>query len=301
MYLNNKNMNLELLEKFKTLTIIALVSDDDLMDRLVLKGGNAINLIHKLNKRASIDIDFSIADDFSKEERNDIENRIKALLENTFKENGYTIFDFKFKEKPNNINSAIKEFWGGYKIEFKILENEKYNSLSDIDSRRRQAIVIRKNNSTIYSVEISKYEFVKPKKDFELEAYTVFAYTPEMIICEKIRSIFQQLPDYSRIVGSNSQASRARDFFDIYTLVKHYNFNINEEINIELIKKMFDAKKVPLDYLSRIEELKEFHKSSHQEVVSTVETGIDVEDFEVYFDFVKDLCEKANAEFIKND
>jgi hypothetical protein len=32
----------EQLERIKTLTIIALVSDDELMERLVLKGGNAL-------------------------------------------------------------------------------------------------------------------------------------------------------------------------------------------------------------------------------------------------------------------
>jgi len=34
-------MNLELLERLKKLTIIAMVSDDYLMEKLVLKGGNA--------------------------------------------------------------------------------------------------------------------------------------------------------------------------------------------------------------------------------------------------------------------
>ncbi|MGA3084518.1 MAG: nucleotidyl transferase AbiEii/AbiGii toxin family protein [Thermodesulfobacteriota bacterium] len=63
-------MDLNFLTKIKQLTIIALFSDDFLMERLVLKGGNAIDLIYKISSRASIDLDFSIALDFKEEELN---------------------------------------------------------------------------------------------------------------------------------------------------------------------------------------------------------------------------------------
>ncbi|GAH31066.1 unnamed protein product, partial [marine sediment metagenome] len=53
-------MDIKLLDKIKKISIIALVSDDDLMDKLVLKGGNAINLIFNLSSRASIDIEFKL-------------------------------------------------------------------------------------------------------------------------------------------------------------------------------------------------------------------------------------------------
>ena len=51
-------MDINILEKVKRLAIIAMVSDDELMDILVLKGGNAIDLIYQVSGRASIDIDF---------------------------------------------------------------------------------------------------------------------------------------------------------------------------------------------------------------------------------------------------
>ena len=52
------------MEKIKKLAVTAMFSDDDLMDQLVLKGGNAMALIHKLTSRESVDIDFSMSHDF---------------------------------------------------------------------------------------------------------------------------------------------------------------------------------------------------------------------------------------------
>jgi predicted nucleotidyltransferase component of viral defense system len=135
-------MDLELLEKIKRITIIALVSDDILLEKLVLKGGNAINLIHKLSSRASIDLDYSMKDDFTPEEFVDIENRIKKALDTEFRENGYQIFDYKFSGKPEKVNEKVKHFWGGYAVEFKIIELEEFSRVDDIEAIRRHAIVI---------------------------------------------------------------------------------------------------------------------------------------------------------------
>lgn len=70
-------MDIELIKKIQKLSIIAMVKDDDLIDRLVLKGGNAIDLFYKISKRASIDIDFSINNEFKKDE---IENIIERII-----------------------------------------------------------------------------------------------------------------------------------------------------------------------------------------------------------------------------
>lgn len=40
--------------------IVAMFSDDALFEQLVLKGGNALNLVYKFGSRASIDVDFSL-------------------------------------------------------------------------------------------------------------------------------------------------------------------------------------------------------------------------------------------------
>ena len=43
-----------------------MFSDDDLMNLLVLKGDNALDVIHRIASRASIDLDFSVENDFDK-------------------------------------------------------------------------------------------------------------------------------------------------------------------------------------------------------------------------------------------
>jgi predicted nucleotidyltransferase component of viral defense system len=67
-------MDLELLERLKKLTIIAMVSDDYLMEKLVLKGGNALDLFYGISPRASLDLDFSMPDDFKSNESNSEES-----------------------------------------------------------------------------------------------------------------------------------------------------------------------------------------------------------------------------------
>jgi predicted nucleotidyltransferase component of viral defense system len=44
--------------------IIAMFSDDTLMEQLVLKGGNALALVYGLGHRSSLDVDLSIDGDF---------------------------------------------------------------------------------------------------------------------------------------------------------------------------------------------------------------------------------------------
>jgi predicted nucleotidyltransferase component of viral defense system len=44
--------------------ILAIFSDDQFLEKLVLKGGNAISLVHRLDYRTSLDLDFSMAGDF---------------------------------------------------------------------------------------------------------------------------------------------------------------------------------------------------------------------------------------------
>lgn len=68
---------LEWRQKIKKLVIIAMFSDDALMERLVLKGGNALDIIHRVSARASVDIDLSIDGDFTSEERLTLRGRIE--------------------------------------------------------------------------------------------------------------------------------------------------------------------------------------------------------------------------------
>jgi hypothetical protein len=48
------------LAEIRRLVVIAMFSDDVLMDKFVLKGRNALDIVHKLGARRSLNIDLSI-------------------------------------------------------------------------------------------------------------------------------------------------------------------------------------------------------------------------------------------------
>ena len=87
------------LDEVRRRILIALFSDDELMDALVLKGGNALSLIHKVGSRASLDMDFSIKAVFS--DLDDAKERIFRVLKREFDSIGYVVFDEKFEIKPS--------------------------------------------------------------------------------------------------------------------------------------------------------------------------------------------------------
>jgi len=140
-----------------------------------------------------------------------------------------------------------------------------------------------------FSVDISCHEYCRPKKEYDLDGYTIYVYTPEMIVCEKLRAICQQMPEYAKIVTSPSRSARARDFFDICTLVEHFALDLTSGSNQDLLRRMFEAKRVPLDLLHNMSDHREYHRSDFAAVEATVKPGIRLREFDYYFDYVVTL------------
>ncbi len=156
-----------------------MFSDDYLMEKLVLKGGNALDIVYKIADRASIDLDFSIERQFPKGELSNIKSRIDRSLISTFRLEGYEAFDIKFNEKPKRQKKEMSDFWGGYLIEFKVIESSNFPKYSErLDLLRRNATVIGFNQKKTFRIEISKHEYCKEKNDLELDNYTIYVYTP---------------------------------------------------------------------------------------------------------------------------
>jgi len=84
----------ELLDRIKILAVQAMISDDELLEQLVLKGGNAMALVHQISARASVDLDFSLKQDFSDDVAG-AEVRIRKALTETFRASGHEVFDFR--------------------------------------------------------------------------------------------------------------------------------------------------------------------------------------------------------------
>lgn len=282
-------MNLEYLEKIRRLAIIAMFSDDDLMDMLVLKGGNVLDLIYGISARSSIDIDFSIADEFKKDDLDSIKSKIQTVLRNTFREAGYEVFDLVFMEKPKKISPELANFWGGYQIVFKLIELDKYDQLkNDIDSLRRNAAPIDPNQRKKFRIEISKFEYCEIKQKRDIDGYTIYIYSPPMIVLEKLRAICQQMPEYRKFVKSHPPTARARDFVDIYFVFKEYKIDIKSKKNIKLLKAIFDAKKVQIRLIGEIHKYRDFHYQDFPAVKDTVKPGRKLKDFDFYFNYVID-------------
>ena len=96
------------LDQVKRLTITALLNDEILMALLVLKGGNAIDLLYDLSNRGSIDIDFSLEKDFTEKEIGYVRNQIDYILNNEFNKHGLHVIDVRFLDKPKNIREEVK-------------------------------------------------------------------------------------------------------------------------------------------------------------------------------------------------
>ena len=125
-----QNETLLFLEKIKRLAIAGLFSDSVLLDKLVLKGGNLLDLVYGVSSRSSVDIDLSVSDDFD-ESPEDLRQRIQRALENSFSDAGLQVFDVNLRDVPPQITEDMKAFWGGYKVDFKIIESSRFRDMKD--------------------------------------------------------------------------------------------------------------------------------------------------------------------------
>jgi len=276
------------IENIKRLAIIAMVSNDYLMEQLVLKGGNAIDIVYQLSGRASIDLDYSMPTDFKKDELSKIAETIKDALSGTFAEEGLSVFDFQIEEQPSGMGQIDEmEFWGGYQIEFKLVP---FDILSKHGQKlvqlRKAAIIVGPDNRQTFKIDIGKFEYCSGKVAKEIDGYTLYVYSTEMLVLEKIRAICQQIPKYREMVKSHSPAPRARDFFDIYTVTQKFPIDMNNQRTKEMLSAIFTAKKVPLDYLKQISSYRDFHRRDFVSLKDTVKSGVKLKDFDFYFDYV---------------
>ena len=272
--------------EIRKLTIVALFSDDELFGQLVLKGGNALSLVYGLSSRSSLDLDFSIEKDFA--DLDDIRGRIFHAVKERFSSAGFVVFDQSFEPKPQVRAPHQQIWWGGYELKFKLIEEARHKAAEgDLETIRRNALVVGPEQQRKFSVDVSKYEYCRGKVERELDAYAIYVYSPEMIVLEKLRAICQQMPEYAQRTRPNA---RARDFYDIWCALAATGLNLSAPQNTDLLRHIFAAKEVPLRLLASIGEQREFHRPDWPAVVASVAGS--VEEFDFYFDFV---AEKVQA------
>lgn len=281
------------IHEIKSLILHAIYLDDKLSELLVLKGGSALE-IYKLSERSSLDLDFSLFEIPKIITTEELKQILYSAFNKHFTKKGFTLFGFKFESKPHSADDLNCL---GYKLSFKFLPINLFNTIiesgKNSDKRLHQKFIEFVGRHDIIQVEISKNEFCKTCDEKALDnGLTIYIYTPEMILIEKLRAICQQTPEYK---SRNRSASRAKDFFDIYILSNRYNikkrFISHDHELIQLTKDIFSIKKVDLSLLRKIQKYKSFHESSFSDLENTVSNKETLEKFDFYFNYVVDLAD----------
>lgn len=275
-------MNYERINEIKMLSIRALVSDRELLETLVLKGGNALELGYDVTTRASFDLDFSMEGDFTEVAINNLRQRIETLLVAEFAKKELIPFDITIIERPR---TNIVKIWKGYLLEFKVMSKSNFDKTPE-KLRSGRAMAIMPNNITKFSIDISSYEYVETKARVEKDGTIFYIYTPEMLILEKLRALCQCLPEYRDVIATAKEKGRARDFFDIHSLCQAFRFDPASEQNILLLSNIFDSKKVPTSFLPLLkgDHFIERQKADWPQVEQTLTE--EPESFEFYKDFL---------------
>ena len=272
------------LRAIRTIAVTAIASDDVLMEKLVLKGGNAMALVHRIGSRSSVDLDFAMEDDFA--DLGEAKDRLSRALADRFDAAGYVVFDYRFERHPPSSRSDEDRRWGGYSALFKIISKERYRRLgSNVDAMRREADLIGPEQQRVFRIDISKHEYCTGKVPASVEFFSCYVYSPAMIAAEKLRAICQQMPEYGRRAHP---APRARDFYDIHALVTVAGVDLATQDNTVLLDRVFAVKEVPRGLLSKIRDQREFHRPDWPSVRNAV-SG-ELREFDWYFDFVVALA-----------
>lgn len=269
----------------RRIAITALFSDDLLFEHLVLKGGTALSLIYGLTSRTSIDLDFSMSSDF--DDLAEAERRMFKAVRDRFEVEGYVVFDERLEPKPRLLGEDTKPWWGGYELRFKLIERQKYEKLKHRpDKLSMSALVTGLGQDRIFTVDLSKYEYVEGSVEREFDHFSIHVYTPEMIVIEKLRAVCQQMEAYEH---RGRRYARARDFYDIHTVIKACEIDLATTKNRDLARHIFNAKRVPLSFLKNLSDERGFHQTDWPAVIST--THGELQPFDFYFDFVLEQVE----------
>lgn len=283
--------NAGLLDRIKILAVQAMFSDDDLLEKLVLKGGNAMALVHRVSARSSVDLDFSLEQDFG-DDISGVRTRIEHLLSETFAADALHLFDFEMIEKPKTVSDDMKNFWGGYEVVFKLATSAVYvEHGKNQDELRKRALNL--GRGTRFSIDISRFEYIDDKEAADLGGYTIYVYSPVMIVCEKLRAICQQMPEYGPVIKrARPGSARPRDFIDIFVLMTKLQLDLDSPKAHEILRSMFAVKKVPLNFLGKVSETYDMHVAGFPSVQDTVDPGFDLRDFRFYFEYTLELIDQ---------
>jgi len=278
------------LVSIRTTIITSIASDDKLVDLLVFKGGNALEIAHRIGQRSSLDLDYSMATDV--DNASEIGERLFRALRTRFNSEALILFDDEFAPRPSNREPG--SLWGGYTATFKLIDKQLYERLGgNLEDIRRQSMVIGFNNRRTFRIEISAYEYCEGKIEVDIDGYKTFVYSIEMIAVEKLRAICQQSPKYPLRAHPTP---RARDFYDIYAAITDGGVDFASPKVHKLVIDIFKAKSVDIALIREIHERREFHRADWPAVQNAVRVRL--RQYDYYFEFVLAEIEKLHPLWI---
>ena len=117
----------------------------------------------------------------------------------------YIVADVTIREEPHHLSEEFRSFWGGYKVEFKIIDSATYKDCGGDERKIRMVAMSMADGSKRFPLDISKHEYVEEKVAELIDDVIVYAYSPQMLVAEKVRAICQQMPEYVSFVKSHQE------------------------------------------------------------------------------------------------
>lgn len=286
------------IDRIKTLSIIALATNDELFQALVMKGGTALDTIYGISKRPSIDIDYSMTDDALNKETLELWSaRLEKIFTSTFSRENLDILDFLLEKRPEEKGEGRPENWYGYRITFKALPHEV--ATGDLRKDRSISLQLGRAGKKEFQIDISPFEFTSGKRTHTVDDYDVYVYTPEMIALEKLRSLCQHTEEYRRQQSlGGTLKGRAKDFYDIVLLRNAGLFQLNDTTAPSLkftLHGMFQAKNVDLSLLKALRKYHDLHERDFQSVRDSVGIREALQPFDYYFDEVLGMIDQLEV------
>jgi predicted nucleotidyltransferase component of viral defense system len=268
--------------------LMALFRNDFFKKEFVLKGGQWLRLREELRTRLSGDIDFSVKGKI--ENPDQFEETLRECISAEFASNGFYAFAFKVDRRPKKRRDGQPDWWGGWRVSFKLIDYDKRTLPRD--ALERSAITPQGANSSVIAIDVSEYEYCESVERMKIDAVSITVYSRALVLLEKLRAICQQHPAYPL----KGNLARSRDYYDIEQLWRKV---VSESAETTFIKEcrehlpgVFAAKEVDLELLQKIfdSEFVKLQESGWQSVVSTVNNK--VADFSFYNEVVRLIVKK---------
>jgi hypothetical protein len=267
--------------------IAAIASDAQLAELLVLKGGNALNIVHEVGSRSSLDIDYSLTRD--PDDMEHFRERLFGRLRERLGPHELVLMDTSLEPKPRSAPEDPQ----GYVAEFKLVRLEDFTRLAaSLPMLRKlaQPVDLSGTSGRKFRIEISRHEHCEGHEAIVVDGIPCLVYSLPMIVAEKLRALCQQMEGG----GRRHPTARARDFYDVWAVISVSGLDLCRPENVELLRATFGAKDIPLQLLAGLGDQREFHRVDWPSVEAAV-GGSDLLAFDHYFDFVVEQVSRLEA------